>query len=243
MDEEEKKEVENMPAKGRQAYIDYMKGRDAGYNADDEDSMFDDMLQYRQTNDRSREQMAEALSSDPRLAQVMGDIVGKKRGAGASFARYFGKDLLSAEEGTPEWDELQQAEKERQDEIIASTKRAEEYNRNIEASQPVLEKFAKDKKIDIDDFLEKAYDQIIAPIFQGKYSEEVLNMLNNALNYEKDVQDSFDAGQVAGKNQKIDKMMRSNKGDGMPRLGASAGQAKQPSVKKGSMYRPSVWDV
>ena len=223
MDEEEKKEVENMPAKGRQAYIDYMKGRDAGYNADDEESMFDDMLQYRQTNDRSREQMAEALSSDPRLAQVMGDIVGKKRGAGASFARYFGKDLLSAEEGTPEWDELQQAEKERQDEIIASTKRAEEYNRNIEASQPILEKFAKDKKIDIDDFLEKAYDQIIAPIFQGKYSEEVLNMLNNALNYEKDVQDSFDAGQIAGKNQKIDKMMRSNKGDGMPRLGASAG--------------------
>ena len=133
-----------------------MKGRDAGYNANDEDSMVDDMLQYRQTNDRSREQMAEALSSDPRLAQVMGDIVGKKRGAGASFARYFGKDLLSAEEGTPEWDELQQAEKERQDEIIASTKRAEEYNRNIEASQPILEKFAKDKQIDIDDFLEKA---------------------------------------------------------------------------------------
>ena len=108
--EEEKVPVEssgatNKPSK-KQAYLDYMRSRMGESYGEDEDSVYSDMLDYRQKNDESQERMTEILSKDPRLAQVLSDMAGGKRGATSALVRYFGKDILGAEEGSDEWNDL-----------------------------------------------------------------------------------------------------------------------------------------
>lgn len=68
--EEEKVPVEssgatNKPSK-KQAYLDYMRSRMGESYGEDEDSVYSDMLDYRQKNDESQERMTEILSKDPR---------------------------------------------------------------------------------------------------------------------------------------------------------------------------------
>mgnify|MGYP006957080587 CR=1 FL=1 len=64
--EEEKVPVEssgatNKPSK-KQAYLDYMRSRMGESYGEDEDSVYSDMLDYRQKNDESQERMTEILS-------------------------------------------------------------------------------------------------------------------------------------------------------------------------------------
>ena len=185
--------------------------------------------------------MTEILSKDPRLAQVLSDMAGGKRGATSALVRYFGKDILRAEEGSDEWNDLQNAEKERMEELESMRKSKEEYDVNIEASLPVLDEFATSRKIDIDEFLDSAYSRILEPIFKGNYTTELLEMLYNAMNYKTDIEESFQSGVVAGRNQKIDRMRKDNAGDGLPRLGASTASTVKRAEKKPS-YKSSVWN-
>ena len=81
---------------------------------------------------------------------------------------------MGAEEGSDEWNDLQNAEKERMEELESMRKSKEEYDVNIEASLPVLDEFATSRKIDIDEFLDSAYSWILEPIFKGNYTTELL---------------------------------------------------------------------
>ena len=229
------------PRRGKSAYIDYMSGVNPDFNGEDEEAIYEDMLSYRKNNDESRKRISDMLSENPQLAQVLSDIANKKRGAGAAFARYFGKDLLNAEEGSPEWDEIQQAEKDRNEELMALRKRGEDYDANIEASKAVLDEFGRENNVNIDDFLDEAYGKIIEPIFLGKYDKELLRRLKNALDYDSDVETSFNAGKAAGRNERIEDMRKANVGDGLPRMGSSAGMRQVPK-KPESRMRKSVWD-
>ena len=233
--------MEERSKRGRSAYVDYMSGVNPDFNGEDEEAIYEDMLSYRKNNDESRKRISDMLSENPQLAQVLSDIANKKRGAGAAFARYFGKDLLNAEEGSPEWDEIQQAEKDRNEELMALRKRGEDYDANIEASKAVLDEFGRENNVNIDDFLDEAYGKIIEPIFLGKYDKELLRRLKNALDYDSDVETSFNAGKAAGRNERIEDMRKANVGDGLPRMGSSAGMRQVPK-KPESRMRKSVWD-
>lgn len=225
----------------RDAYIDYMRSSMGDSFEDDDEAVFKEMMSYRKSNEDSKQRLADALGSDPRLAQVLADISNGKRGAADALVRYFGKDILNAEEGTDEWNSIEEAERERLSELEDMKRNKEEYDTNIDASIPVMEDFAKEKGIDIDDFLNETYSTLIEPIFKGLYTKELLDKLYNALHYESDIEDSFNSGVVAGRNQKIDKMRKDNTGDGMPRMGASSGVSQKHSRKKPT-HRMSVWD-
>jgi hypothetical protein len=127
------------------------------------------------------------------------------------------------------------------EELESMRKSKEEYDVNIEASLPVLDEFATSRKIDIDEFLDSAYSWILEPIFKGNYTTELLEMLYNAMNYKTDIEESFQSGVVAGRNQKIDRMRKDNAGDGLPRLGASTASTVKRAEKKPS-YKSSVWN-
>lgn len=240
---EEQSGITEVPKKtNREAYLEYVKERfPEGYNPDDDESVYGHSLDRMRKMDESESKMMEALTSDPRLAQALADIVGKKKGAASALARYFGKDMLNAEEGSEEWDEIEISEKERMEELQAMGTRKEEYDRNIEESSGILDEFAKKKGIDIDQFLDEVYDRLLDPIFSGKYSEEVLSMLYNALNYDTDVEEAFQAGNVRGRNEKIDNMKK-DVGDGLPKLG-NTGITENKALPKEKPRKPgSVWE-
>ena len=156
------------------------------------------------------------LEQDPRLGQLLADIVYGKRSAHAAMARYYGKSFLDFEEGSPEYEEMLQLDEERRREAyeIASNRRA--YEENLEKSRPVIEGFCRERGYDPSEFLDKVWEQLVFPILSGAYSAEVCQALDHAVTYEKDVEDAFAAGNVKGRNTNI-RRMQETFGDGMPK--------------------------
>lgn len=81
-----------------------------GYDPSDDEGSAGMLSDYVQRNIDDKKKFSEAIQKDPRLAQVFSDVVAGKRSAGSALARYFGKDMLTAQEGTPEYDEIMQAQ-------------------------------------------------------------------------------------------------------------------------------------
>lgn len=245
MKEEEIVEESPQEKSKKEAYLEYAKSRfGESFNPEDEESMYGTLHEYMRNNDESQNRFAEALTQDPRLAQVMADIIGKKRGSGAALARYFGKDFLSTEEGSPEYEELVKAEEERMADLERSRASQKEFDANIEKSLPVLDEFARENGMEnCDAFLDEVYAKILEPIFSGNYTKEVLQMLYKALNYDTDVNEAFTAGNVKGKNERIE-AMKKDIGDGLPKIGGGGKMPEnKPKPKKAFNVRTgSVWD-
>lgn len=203
-----------------------------GYDPGDDEGSAGMLMDYVNRGIDDKKKFYDAITKDPRLAQVLSDVVAGKRSAGAAFARYFGRDLMNAEEGTAEYDEIMKAEEERRAELDLMKKRDADYKANVEKSLPLLEQKCKEAGIDVDDFLEKAWDQVVNPIASGNVAD-AFDILYHGFSYEKDVNDAMAAGEVRGRNKRI-QQMRENRGDGMPKGMGSA----IPTDKKSGDYNP-----
>ena len=201
-----------------------------GYKPDDDEGNASLIMEYINRNEDQSGKMADALAKDPRLAQVLADVVSGKRGAAGALARYFGKDFLSAEEGSPEAEEIAKAEEERKKELDDMDASKKEYEDNINASMPVIVEHCKENGCDPDEFLGKVWDEIVNPIFMGTYSKELLDKLDKAFNYDKDVSDAMAAGEVKGRNTKINKM-KEDVGDGLPKNVVDLNKQKAPAKR------------
>lgn len=197
------------------------------YNQDDDEAAAEQEIGYLNRNRDANGKLAEVLRSDPRLAEMLSDVVSGKRGAAGSMVRYFGKDFLNAEEGTPEYEEIEKAEAERKAEMERMDASRKEYEDNLARTMPEVEAFCKGKGYNVDEFLENVWNTFIHPIMIGEYSKDLLTKLDNGLNYDGDVKDAMEAGKVAGRNMNINNM-RSNVSDGLPKNMAS----QQPPAPK-----------
>lgn len=238
----EENQEQEMPVKTkRDAFLEYAGSKFEGFNPEDEDGMYGSLMDYMTKNDEANSKLVDALESDPRLAQIMVDVVNKKRGALAAMARYMGKEALSAEGEAA--DEIEAAEQERQQELEREKASAAEYAKNLEESVLFLESAAEEAGMSVEDWLDKVYNQIVAPIFDGKYTKEVCDRLTKALTYDNDVKEAFEAGKVKTRNEKIDKMKR-DVGDGLPKIGPNGGaveEVKKPE-KRFNVREGSVWN-
>jgi len=192
-----------------------------GYNPDDEEGSAALLIDRLNASKEQKKKLADALNSDPRLAQVLADVVSGKRGAAGALVKYFGKDFLNAEEGTPEYEEIVKAEEERKAEQDANEASKKEYEANIEKTMPEVEAYCKEKGYDVDEFLNNAWEGIVKPILSGMYSRQVCEFIDKGSNYDNDVKAALEAGEVKGRNTNIHKMEERN-GDGMPKAMGSA---------------------
>ncbi len=211
----------------REELNELLSGEISGYDPSDDESSAGMLLDYVNGNIDQRTKLAEALQEDPRLAQVLADIVGKRRGAGEALARYYGKDLLMAEEGSPEYEAIQKAEEERKNEMQAFEARSKEYDDNLERSMPIVEEWCKEKGYDTNEFLDKVWAMIVSPIMSGNYSRELCDLLDKGMNYDKDTADAMQAGIVKGHNDNINKM-KEEIGDGLPKGMSSVPAPRKP---------------
>lgn len=78
----------------KQALHDMLKGMIEGYDPEDEESSSEMLMKYLSEGNEQKTKIAEALKRDPRIAQMLSDIVSGKRGAAGSLVRYFGKDFF-----------------------------------------------------------------------------------------------------------------------------------------------------
>lgn len=187
------------------------------------------LLWYISQNRKQNQQLADALERDPRLAQMMIDIIAGKRNAHSALARYFGGDMGRISEDSPEFEEMLQADEERREELMRAAADRRAYDDNLTASRSVIESFCKQRGYEPADFMNRVWEGIVMPILSGNYTLDVCTALDNALNYEQDVENAFAAGDIKGRNTNIQRM-REQFGDGMPKGMSSV--APQPPAKR-----------
>lgn len=182
---------------------------------------------------RNREQskkLSEALSRDPRLGQMMMDIIDGKRNSHSALARYFGSSMGRIKEGSPEYEEMMLADEERREELMRAATERRQYEDNLTTSRSVIENFCKARGYDPADFMNRAWEGLVMPILSGNYTLEVCTALDNALNYEQDIENAFAAGDIKGRNTNIQRM-REDFGDGMPK-GLSSVAPQTPAKRR-----------
>lgn len=174
------------------------------------------LLQHLRVNKEQNAHLSGILERDPRLAQLLTDVVSGKRNAHSAMARYFGNSFMAIDEDSPEYEEIMLADEERKEEMMRLANDRREYEKNLSESIPVIEEFCNAKGYDASDFMDKVWESLIFPILAGKYTNEVCVALDHAVTYEKDVEDAFAAGDIKGRNTNIQRM-KENFGDGMPK--------------------------
>lgn len=212
-----------------------------GYDPTDDEGSAGMLSDYVQRNIDDKKKFSEAIQKDPRLAQVFSDVVAGKRSAGSALARYFGKDMLTAQEGTPEYDEIMQAEKERMDELESGLAKEKSYKANVEKSLPLLEAKCKEAGVDMNAFLDKVWEQVVFPISEGRY-DAVFDVLQKGFSYDNDVKDAMAAGETKGRNTRINQM-REERGDGMPKGMSSSTITQQQKKPKRSAFMQAALDA
>ena len=188
-----------------------------GGNFDIYDTLSQDLLlRHLEMNREQNERLATMLERDPRLAQMLVDVIDGKRNAHSAVARYFGRGFMNIDEDSPEYEEMMLADEERKNEVMRLANDRREYEANLEASMPIIESFCQERGYDPSDFMDNIWEKLIFPIMAGKYTGEVCTALDHAITYEKDIEDAFAAGDVKGRNSNI-RRMKEDFGDGLPK--------------------------
>ncbi|MBR3976193.1 MAG: hypothetical protein IKJ95_00010 [Bacteroidaceae bacterium] len=197
------------------------------------------LLQYVFQNSRQNERLAQVLERDPRMAQLLMDMINGKRNAHSAVARYFGRSLMELDEESPEYEEMLMADGERQEEVMRMANDRREYENNLRASMPVIEQFCDERGYDPSEFMDKVWEQVVFPILTGRYTTEVCTALDHALTYEQDVEDAFAAGDIKGRNTNIQRM-KANFGDGLPKGMASVAPPADNKPKGNSLISKAL---
>lgn len=198
------------------------------------------LLEYMRENQEQNEKLAIALERDPRLSQMLADMVDGKRNAHSAMARYFGRRFMDFQEGTPEYEEMLLADEERRNEMMQAANDRREYEENLQQSRPVIEGYCKEHGYDPTEFLELAWERLVLPILSGKYTAEVCRALDYALRYEQDVEDAFAAGDIKGRNTNIQRM-RQDFGDGMPKgIASVAPDVAPPKQRRNTLIEAAL---
>ena len=211
-----------------------------GGNFDIYDKLSQDLLlRHLELNREQNERLAAMLERDPRLAQMLVDVVDGKRNAHSAVARYFGRGFMSIDEDSPEFEEIMLADEERKNEIMRLANDRREYEANLEESMPVIEAFCKEKGYDPSDFMDNIWEKLIFPIMAGKYTGDVCTALDHAITYEQDVEDAFAAGDVKGRNLNI-RRMKEDFGDGLPKGMSSVAPDTQQKRSRNSLIEKAL---
>ena len=183
-------------------------------------------LDYIKELQEMNNRMVETISDDPRAAQFFADMMNGQGGI-KSLVRYFGKKLIDVEEGTPEYDEIMAADAEFMAEYERGKAFDEENRTKAQAWFAAFADYCNRMNLNEDVYLVKIEDEFIKPVLEWEASDETFNKLVKAVDYDKDVDDAFEAGEIKGRNTNINEM-RSKPSDGMP----SGLSSQAPVVEK-----------
>lgn len=194
-------------------------------------------LEYIRSQLEVNSRISEALAQEPRLAQIFAGLLNGDHSAAKNLAYAFGRDFFSAEEGTPEYEEFMAGDELRRKEDAERESWVETFNTNLDASITELEAVCNELGVPVEEYKNKIRDLFILPILDGKITREEWKGMIKAIDYEKDTEDAFVAGEIAGRNTNINKM-REDIGDGMPK--GLASQSVETPPKRVKRLNPMI---
>lgn len=192
--------------------------------------------------------MSDMMSADPKAAVFL-QAMKQGQNPWLELVRNFGDDAIDYFSDPDNAEDIAAAQAENLKKVSEGNKLEEEYNKNIEQSYGVFDKFEEEHG-------EEVTNEIIGKmmvdannIIRGKFSEDMLAMYLKAKNHDADVADAAHVGEVKGKNSKHQERLKlKKKGDGTADLDSATADSKptdnQPDLGAiGRMTRGgNIWD-
>lgn len=193
-----------------------------------------------QSNAKNKE-LNDLLDDDPRLGALLSEVYS---GASVPYAlgRYFSKEELFPEDAELSDEEYEKGRKEREERIKSRNDERARWEDNLKKNEETFSKFAKGKNFDdakTKDFFGKI-SSTLGSVKEGLVPEELLDFLYNGYNYDNDMEIARKAGEVDGRNQKIEVTRRTFKDD-YPTLGGKG--ITGDDEKDGKKYAKMIEDI
>lgn len=202
------------------------------YNAENELDMMDryteesegDLTRFRDGESK----MGDLMKGEPELGDMMYEI---SQGASprVAFIKAFGVEGLEPLEGDEDYEANMTARSERSAKADSRSALDAEIEKNEADSLAAIDAFCSANGVDADGFMEKINDVFVS-VLHKKITPEMLEGFNKMFNYDADVADAKEAGEVEGRNVTIDatkaKKVKEKTGDGLPG-GTSSGVAEK----------------
>lgn len=195
---------------------------------DDSDKKLNDYKEREKT-------FSDMFTSDPRSASFITDwrngedpVIG--------LIRRFGPEIKDAIDDPNMQEQIAAANKEYIERLEQSKKLDEEYKQNISETLSYLDKMSEEGQLD-DDKIDDAMAFLLKIVHEGvagKFTPETIDMAVKAINHDVDVEDADRAGEVRGRNAKInEKLKKASRGDNLPVLdGANGNEPKQKDTRR-----------
>lgn len=226
---------------------------DQNFDADEDfygriDSDYDDyegqLGQYRE----QEKKMVDLYNRDPRSARFLKEWADGNDPV-ILMIRHYGSDIKEILDDPEKIEEIAKANQEYVDRVTQEKGLEDEYEKNLEESLTLLEQVQTDRNLSDED-MEKVIAQLrddANDVLMGRFTQDAIDRVLKALNYDQDVEAAGYEGEVRGKNKKIDEKLRKRKqGDGLARMegntGGRGGQANREGFRN-VIRGGSIWDT
>lgn len=240
----------------RQLLNERMQSRYPDMNIEDDEEfsgrISDDMDAYETENATYRERegaLMDMFSADPRSATFLSSW---RRGEDPAIQliRQFGPELRDALEDPDKLEAIAAASKEYTDMAAQNQQLEAEWQQNMQKSLSDIDAWQQQNGLSDDevDAAIAACAEAGSNWIKGIVSPDVLNKFMMAANYDADVASARNAGEIDGRNAKIDERLRSaKKGDGVPGgFGSGGTRVSKPgmpvSPANSRTTGGSIWD-
>lgn len=204
-----------------------IKDRDPEFEYTDDEALFDrigsDYDKYdSELNDYKNQvgSFEDLLSNDPHAAQFVTDL-SAGRDPWVALIERIGADGITDMLNDPEKLEAYAAANKEYLKRVATEKEINEKRKeNLKASRELVDSIIAEgiSEEDMDNALDYL-TEVANELLDGTYSEKAIRMALKALGYDRDIAEADQAGEVRGRNAKVEmSMRRPRQGDGVPSL-------------------------
>lgn len=234
--------------KGRHSELDFDNEEQLWGAIDSDYGSYEEELSRAEEVDRS---MAERFEKDPNFAQFFLDAIAGKSPVVALIERY-GEDFRSYLDDPDKAEELATANKEYLGRISKEKELEEQYNSNIETSLQIADELQAEGGY-TDEQIDQAFTIILdnaQKAILGAVSKEMLEQTLKGINYDTDIAEAEQIGEVKAKNTKYkERVKKASELDELPPMidgrdsGVQSSKKTNPtiSILDKMTQKPDIW--
>ena len=234
----------------REAFMSKVKERYPDNDYEDEEARYgaysqyvDDISSERDKYKASNDKFAEAYSRDPRFAAIAQEAVKDDGNVASKMVEVYGRDVMEAFNDPEQIAALTEANNKYLADVAEMNEIAKEQEKNKAESDKVIADFlaANDMAPEEGEKFLEGYYQMIEDGLMGIVRKEYLESYMKSLNYDSDLIDAARAGEVKGMNERAEKQIKTQIGDGIADIASQGKDDTMPKpngkgMRKGGFY-------
>ena len=224
-------------------FFERIRAKYPGEDLTDEEAVYGkSMSAYDEEHDRLKDiardnkALVDRLSQDPATASFVSDVMAGKVPPAAIEYIMANYNDVGSDPKYAEFAQNREADRARRAEI---ERMADEYAKNLAASEAEIRAFAEQEGMtedDVSDIIAKAQTLVFEPLAKGKFTKQSLSALRDLVTMDEQLALANEQGYVKGRNEKIVEKKAKLKGDGLPKnTGAGTAPQQAPSDPLGGI--------